>query len=177
MLFLQLDLWGPFQPKLFCNTILWTPVMLMHVFTGLPLRYGVLPVTPHLNHGRWRFPIVDGLVGNVFPLIFFWHSLKINNAITPRSGFSNGSIWRTGMDCIYETCLHLSLCIASALPMSVGVCRCYRWLLKSKVCLALVDKYLCKYCGADSKLRLWMCSYYPLFKYLFSRKAMSSIFS
>jgi len=50
-----------------------------------------LPVAPHSNCDRWKFPIVDVREGSIFPLIF-WHSLKINNAITPRNGFSCGYI-------------------------------------------------------------------------------------
>lgn len=48
-----------------------------------------LPVAPHSNYDRWKF--VDVTEGSIFPLIF-WHSLKIKNAITPRTGFSYGSI-------------------------------------------------------------------------------------
>lgn len=50
-----------------------------------------LPVAPHSNYNRWKFPIVDETEGSTFPLIF-WHSLKINNAITPRNGFTYGYI-------------------------------------------------------------------------------------
>lgn len=64
-----------------------------------------LPVAPQSNYDRWKFPIVDVMEGSVFPLIF-WHSLKINNAITPRNGFSQGYIWRTEINCFSKTCFY-----------------------------------------------------------------------
>ena len=48
-----------------------------------------LPDAPHSHYNRWKFPIVDVTEGSIFPLIF-WHSSKINSAITPRNGFSYG---------------------------------------------------------------------------------------
>lgn len=48
-----------------------------------------LPVAPHSNCDRWKFPIVDVTEGSTFPLSF-WNSLKVKNPIPPRSQFSYG---------------------------------------------------------------------------------------
>lgn len=50
-----------------------------------------LPLAPHSNYDRWKFPIVNVMERSTFSLIF-WHSSKINNSITPRNGFSFGYI-------------------------------------------------------------------------------------
>lgn len=70
------------------------------------------PVTPHSNYTSWEFPGFDVAEGSIFPLMA-WHSLKINNAITPQNGFSYGAVWRAGMDCICKTCFRAQICFCA----------------------------------------------------------------
>lgn len=83
-----------------------------HVHSSVTTEKVTPPATPHSNYTGWEFPGFDVAEGSIFPLMV-WHSLKINNAITPQNGFSYGNVWRTGMDCICKACFHAQICFCA----------------------------------------------------------------
>lgn len=83
-----------------------------HVHSSVTTEKVTPPVTPHSNYTSWEFPGFNAAEGSIFPLMV-WHSLKINNAITPQNGFSYGDVWRTGMDCICKTCFRAQICFCA----------------------------------------------------------------
>lgn len=148
-----------------------------HVHSSVTTEKVTPPVSPHSNYTSWEFPDFNVAEGSIFPLMV-WHSLKINNAITPQNGFSYGDVWRTGMDCICKTCFRAQICFCALQMCSwcQQLCTDDHWLMKNKVCLAQVDKCPCKYHSADPKRRLWAGSCTPLLKQLFTSRATSGIF-